>query len=243
MTAIRIACSECRHENEPERLYCHNCGARLDRSGATQEKTAHDPRESHRRLQKMLAPPNQFRRNFFNVSKLVLAAAAVAAVVQIALPPDVPAPSKALPSQIDLELENVASHRRPGPLEYTQDQINAYLAYRLAGKKKALDKPYLSFKSATVLLQEETCAIAIERSLFGYSLFSRASYRVEAGRGKIAALNNGAWLGRLPVHPAIMKFGDIIFADLWSALDRERKLIAKVGSITVHDGSVTIAAP
>src|SRR5438105_12657506 len=129
MTATRIACSECRHENEPERLYCHNCGARLDRSGATQEKTAHDPRESHRRLQKMLAPPNQFRRNFFNVSKLVLAAAAVAAVVQIALPPDVPAPSKALPSQIDLEVENVASHQRPGPLEYSQDQINAYLAY------------------------------------------------------------------------------------------------------------------
>ena len=243
MTATRIACSECRHENEPERLYCHNCGARLDRSGAVQEKTADDPRESLRRLQKMLAPPSQFRRNFFNVSKLVLAAAAVAAVVEIALPPDIPAPSKALPSQIDLELENVASHQRPGPLQYTQDQVNAYLAYRLAGKKKALDKPYLTFKGATVLLQEETCAIAIERSLFGYSLFSRVSYRVEAGRGKIAAVNNGAWLGRLPVHPAIMKFGDIIFADLWSALDRERKLVAKMGGMSLHDGSVTIVAP
>src|SRR5437588_8613340 len=185
-TETKIACSECRHENEPERIYCHNCGARLDRTVAIRQKAAEDPQETHRRLQKMLGPPNQVRRNFFAVSKLVLAAAIVAALVQIALPPDVPPPTKALPSQIDLELENVASHQRPGPLEYSQEQINAYLQYRLAGKKKALNKPYLAFKGATVLLHEETCAIAIERSLFGYSLFSRASYRVEAGRGKIA---------------------------------------------------------
>ena len=30
----KLVCPDCRHENEPERIYCHNCGARLDRSGA-----------------------------------------------------------------------------------------------------------------------------------------------------------------------------------------------------------------
>ena len=89
-TETKIACSECRHENEPERIYCHNCGARLDRTVAIRQKAAEDPQETHRRLQKMLGPPNQVRRNFFAVSKLVLAAAIVAALVQIALPPDVP---------------------------------------------------------------------------------------------------------------------------------------------------------
>jgi hypothetical protein len=61
--------------------------------------------------------------------------------------------------------------------------------------------------------------------------------------GKIAATNVGGWIGRLPIHPAIMRFGDIIFADLWSALERERKLIAKMGAVSFHDGGITITPP
>jgi hypothetical protein len=83
----------------------------------------------------------------------------------------------------------------------------------------------------------------VERSLFGYSLFSRASYRVDAGAGKISATNNGGWIGRLPVHPVLMQFGGIIFVDVWSALERERKLLGKMGAVSFHDGSVTITTP
>ena len=174
--------------------------------------------------------------------KLSHAAAVAAALVQIALPPEIPAPTKTAPQQIDLDLENLASHQKPGPLEYSQDQINAYLAYRLAGKKKVLEKPLLTFVRASASFRETECTIAMERSLFGYSLFSRASYRVETADGKPTASNTGGWVGRLPIHPAIMKYGDIIFADLWAALDRERKLIGKMGAVNFHDGSVSITA-
>jgi hypothetical protein len=241
-TMTKLVCAECRHENEAERIYCHNCGERLERSGAAAQKKAQDPQEAHRRLQKMLGPPNMARRNFFAVSKLALAAAVVAALVEIALPPELPSPSKTFPSQIDLDLENAASNQKTGPLEYSQDQINAYLAYRLTGKKTALNKPLLTFVRATASFREGACTVAMERSLFGYSIFSRTSYRVEVGAGKISATNNGGWIGRLPIHPAIMQFGDIIFADLWSALERERKLIGKMGAISFHDGGVTITA-
>jgi hypothetical protein len=40
-----------------------------------------------------------------------------------------------------------------------------------------------------------------------------------------------------------MRFGDIIFADLWSALERERKLLGKMGAVSFHDDGVTITAP
>jgi hypothetical protein len=238
----KLICAECRHENEIERIYCHNCGERLDRSAAAAQKKGQDPQEAHRRLRKMLEGPSKARQNFFTASKLALAAAVAAALVEIALPPEVPAPTKTAPQQIDLELENLALHPKPGPLEYSQDQINAYLAYRLASKKKVLEKPLLTFVRATASFREAECTIAMERSLFGYSLFSRASYRVQAADGKITASNTGGWIGRLPVHPAIMKYGDIIFADLWSALDRERKLIGKMGAVNFHDGSVSITA-
>ena len=242
-TMTKLVCAECRHENEAERIYCHNCGERLDRSAVAAQKKAQDPQEALRHLQKMLAPPNKVRQNFFAISKLALAAAVAAALVEIALPPDLPAPTKILPSQIDLDLENAASYQKTGPLEYSQDQINAYLAYRLTSKKKALNKPLLTFVRSTASFREGACTISVERSLFGYSIFSGASYRVDAGAGKIAATNNGGWIGRLPVHPAIMQFGDIIFADLWSALERERKLIGKMGAVNFHNGSVTITAP
>lgn len=242
-TMTKVVCTECRRENEAERIYCHHCGERLDRSGVASQQKAPDPQAAHRRLQKMLGPPNRTRQNFFAVSKLALAAAAVAALVEIALPPELPAPTKSVPPQIDLDLENAASYQKAGPLEYSQDQINAYLTYRLISKKKALNNPLLTFVRATASFREGACTIGVERSLFGYSLFSRASYRVDGGAGKIAATNDGGWIGRLPVHPVIMQFGDIIFVDLWSALERERKLLGKMGAVTFHDGSVTITTP
>jgi len=240
-TMTKIVCGECRHENEAERIYCHNCGERLDRSAAAARKPMVDPTETHRRLQKMLEPPSRVRHNFFAVSKLVLAAVAAAALVEMALPPELPAPTKIVSPQIDLDLEN--AHLRPSPLEYSQDQINAYLTYRLISKKKALTYPFLTFVRATASFREGACTIGVERSLFGYSIFSRTSHRVDTSAGKIAATNVGGWIGRLPIHPAIMQFGDIIFADLWSVLERERKLIGKMGAVNFHDGSVTITAP
>jgi len=240
-TMTKLVCGECRHENEAERIYCHNCGERLDRSAAAAQKPVVDPTETHRRLQKMLEPPSRVRHNFFAVGKLVLAAVAAAALVEMALPPELPAPTKIVSPQIDLDLEN--AHLKPSPLEYSQDQINAYLAYRLISKKAALTYPFLTFVRATASFREGACTIAMERSLFGYSIFSRTSHRVETDAGKIAATNVGGWIGRLPIHPVIMQFGDIIFADLWSALDRERKLVGKMGTVNFHDGSVTIAAP
>ena len=239
----KLVCAECRHENEAERIYCHNCGERLDRSAVSAQKKAQDPQEVHRRLQKMLGPPNMARRNFFTVSKLALAAAVVAALVEIALPPELPAPTKAVPPQVDLDLENAAFYQKTGALEYSQDQINAYLAYRLTSKKTALNKPLLTFVRATASFRDGACTIGMERSLFGYSIYSRTSYQVDAGAGKISATNVGGWIGRFPIHPAIMRFGDIIFADLWSALERERKLLGKMGAVSFHDDGVTITAP
>jgi hypothetical protein len=58
----------------------------------------------------------------------------------------------------------------------------------------------------------------------------------------MSAVNIGGWIGRLPIHPAIMTYADVIFADVWSALDRERRLLSKMGSVTFHDGSVTITS-
>src|SRR2546430_2478107 len=242
-TATKVICAECRHENEAERIYCHNCGERLDRSTVLAQKKKQAPEDERRRLQKMMEGPSALQQNFFAVSKLLLAAVIAAVLVEIASPPDVPAPTKAVPPQMDLDLETAASFQKPGPFEYSQEQVNAYLAYRLTSKKKVLNKPLLDFVRATAVFRDGACTIGMERSLFGYSIYAQSSYRVETASGKAAASNVGGWIGRLPVHPAIMKFGDIVFADLWFALDREHKLMGKMAGVNFYDGGVIITPP
>jgi len=240
----KLVCSECAHENELERIYCHNCGARLDRSGVSIPKER--PDETRKRMRTFFDPQRaKLRHLSFRFGKLIVGACATAAVVQMILPLDVPPPVKALllPSQISLELENAITYHRPAQLQYTEEQVNAYLASALKSKQKSLNKPLLEFERAIIGFGEGRVTIIAERSLFGYSLYSSCSFAINLKEGKIAASNKGGTIGRLPIHPEIMKVMDSIFADLWSALERERKLVAKMSAIEFHEKGALLSAP
>jgi hypothetical protein len=240
-TTPKLICAECRRENEAERIFCHNCGERLDRSAVAAETKVDKAQETHRRLQKMMQGPSRTRHNFFAACKLILAAAAAAGLLQMFLPPDFPPAVKvSSPMQLDLELETAAV--KPLVLNFSQQDINAYLTYRLAGKRKTLNKPFLDFERAAVVFKEGACVVGWQRSIFGYSIYSQSSFRVDLKGGKVFAISNGGWIGRLPIHPAIMQYANIIFADVFTALDRERRLLSKMGTVEFHDGSVTIAS-
>jgi len=67
---------------------------------------------------------------------------------------------------------------------------------------------------------------------------------VQLTDGKINSSNKGGAIGRLPIYPQLMQYLDIVFADVWTALDRERKLVAKATAIEFHDKNVVlITAP
>ncbi len=234
---MTLICPECRRENDPKRIYCHDCGTRLDRSVLAKEKPKEeDPKEIHRRVTKLFDPRGAIlRRRFFQGSKLLIGAFVVAGIVQMLRPPDMPERPKAsmLPAQISLELENAAMEPRAAPLQYSDEQVNAYLAYTFKGKQAALSK-YLQFERALVAFDEGYGRFTVERSLFGFSLFTTASYDARIENGKIVTTNRGAQIGRLPIHPALMQYGGILFTDVRAALERERKSIVKLGSIEFH---------
>jgi hypothetical protein len=241
---MKLVCHECQRENEPERIYCHDCGARLDRSALAKVKsTAEDPRETHRRLAKMFDPGRAaMRQRFFQGSKLILAALAAAVIIQIVRPaemPERPKTTSMLPSQINLDLENAALDPRVPPLRYSDEQVNAYLAYVLKGKKAALSK-YLQFERAVVAFEEGYFHVTVERSLFGYSLYTSASYAPKLQPGKLEMTNRGGHLGRMPIHPALMQYVDVVFKDVAGALERERKSVIKLGSVELHPKLVVL---
>ncbi|PZR71837.1 MAG: hypothetical protein DLM73_14925 [Chthoniobacterales bacterium] len=242
---IKLVCPECRRENEPERIYCHDCGARLDRSAlAKVASKGEDVKDTQRRLRQMFDPGRiKLRLLFFKVSKIVLGACAVAALIQMALPPDVPPRTKPgtgeFPPQINMDLENAAMNHNAAPLRYTEAQVNAYLAGALKSKQAALSKVF-DFERALVNFDENVCRVTAERSLFGYSFFSATSSKVALENGKLTASNIGGSIGRMPIHPAVMQYADIMFSDLWSALEREKKAVAKMGSIEFHPQAVVL---
>ena len=246
---IKLICQDCRQENETERIYCRNCGTRLDRSALAKVKsTQEDSKEAHKRVRNMFDPNRaRFRLMFFKVSKLILGACAAAAVIQLISPPDVPPRTKTemLASQITFDLENAALYHRPAQLRYTEEQVNGFLGYSLKSKQSALNKPLLTFERAVAQFGEGFCRITAQRSLMGnatLSVYTGASYAVAVKDGKIVASSKGGRIGRLPVPGVLMKHADIILSDVWKALERERKSVQKLGGIAFHDREVVLTA-
>jgi hypothetical protein len=240
---MKLICPECRRENEAERIYCHDCGARLDRSSlAKMAPKGEDAKETQRRLRTMLDPQRaKMRLMFFKISKLILSAFAAAALIQMVLPPDMPPRTKSseFPPQINLDIENAAMNSGAPPLQYTEAQVNAYLGSALKSKQAALSK-YLQFERAVVHFEENVCRITAQRSLFGFSVYTTTSSKLTLENGTLKVANNGGRIGRLAVHPLLMKYADLIFGDLWTALDRERKAVAKMSAIEFRPQAVVL---
>lgn len=234
-----VVCAECAHENETERVYCHNCGARLERAAVVKEKE--DLTQTRKRVRKMFGGRrDRFRLRFSRITKFVLGSFGLAVLIQVLLPPDVPVPAKlgTIAPQVRIDLENLITRHQPEQLQYSEEQINAYLTYALRPKQSSLNKPLLDFKRLVVGFRENVCEVTAERSLFGLSLYTRCTYEPTINEGKIVASTKAGHIGRLPIHPRVAEFMDVLFLDVWNALAAERKLIEKAGIIEFHDKNV-----
>ncbi len=241
-TMPTVACSECRRENEIERIYCHDCGARLERKAI--QKIVSPKEDTHNRVKKLFdARRAKIRSVFFKISKVVLAACGSAALVVMALPPEMPSVSKDPLVQtptVGFDLERVLARHEPTQVKYTDEQTNLFLAYNLKSKKKTLDKPLLEFKRAVAAFHEGTASVTMERAIFGYSVFTTIDFAPQSKGGKADVKPTGGYIGRMPIHPEIAKYMNSLFLDLWGALERERKLASRLTSVEFHDKSVLL---
>lgn len=239
----KLICPECRHENEPERIYCHDCGAKLDRSKLSKDAPKEEqPEDTHKRLKSMFNPQGvKLRQNFFLISKVVLGALVTAAVIQMLLTPVLPPRTKGvgLASQVGMDLENAARTPGAAPLVYSEEQVNAYLGNVLKSKQAALSG-WMKFERAVFRFDENLCRVTVERSLFGQSVYSGAAYSVALQNGALVAQTRAGSIGRLPIHPQLMQFAGSMFSSVWAALDRERKSLGKMGAVELHPQSVTV---
>src|SRR5258706_7953722 len=89
-----LTCKECGYANEPERVYCHNCGAKLDRSVLPKEDQLRreSPEKARRRIMRMTNPgAGPVKQTLAALAKTLLyAILAAGLVLALRAPPDVP---------------------------------------------------------------------------------------------------------------------------------------------------------
>ncbi len=241
-TMPTVACSECRRENEIERIYCHDCGARLERKAI--KKIVPKKEDTHSRVKKLFdARGPRIRALFFKISKVLLGAAGSAALTVIMLPPEVPTVAKSPLVQtpnIGFDIERVLASHQAMQVKYTDEQVNLFLVSNLKSKKKTLDEPFLEFRNAFAAFHEGAATVTMERAIFGYSVFTTINFAPQSSGGKASVKPTGAHIGRMPIHPELAKYMNYLFADLWGALERERKLSSRLTSIEFHEKSALL---
>jgi hypothetical protein len=244
-TSPTITCKQCNFANEPERVYCHNCGAKLDRSLLPKEpakagKEASD--KSRKRVQKLTKPNSGFFAMWHKTAlNTVASALTVAALIQMARPPAGVPPiytkdqlldAPQIPQDIeDLQMSPTAQTR-----QLTEPMINMYLAnaIKTTGDTSA---DYFQFNRAFANLNKDSIRITAQESAFGYPIYAGSTYKLAIAGGKLVATNVGGNVGRLPVHPMIMEYCASAFDNLWAALQHEKTLLDGMQSVSVQNGA------
>ena len=156
MTTTKLVCTDCNHENEEERIYCHQCGARLDRSALIPRKSDREKAaaEAQKHLQKMFDPKRgRTKRAVSKLSRFVLGSVCCAALVLMFLPAEMPKPpsSDSFAPMINMDLVSATSTPQAAPLVYTQEQVNTYIGSRLRRKDTAASSRFFSIHRGGVI--------------------------------------------------------------------------------------------
>ncbi len=241
----KLVCPDCRHENEPERIYCHNCGARLERSQVRKEIAAAEPtpEESQQHLRKMFRPSRREQlAPVFTFLKILGGAFCFAFLIQMLLPPDLPElkTGDSFAPMISMDLLSASQSHNPPQLTYSQDQVNDYLASAIRRSKSPAKEGYFPIQRIFAQFSEGVCRIDVAYSFFGLPLYVGSAYRVSVGQDKIQADVISGSIGRMPILPSLMQNFGLLFHKTWETLKREREQVARLAGIEFHPQSVTL---
>jgi hypothetical protein len=239
----KLVCAQCGYENEPERVYCHNCGTKLDRSvlprdTQTQQETL---AETRRRIKKMTRPGSfgPFARTLF---KSLFWAAVVAAILLIIRKPDnLPTREQEVGANIiSGEIDAAIDAPQSATVQATAVDISTHVRTRV---KNVNPVPFAKFKRTFTTLADKKITFGVEQDLFGYPIFTTVEYEPSVVDGQFVPNKTGMYIGRLGIPPQVTGL-DSLFNKFWAGLKREQKLVDKAKSITItKDRAILVTKP
>jgi hypothetical protein len=246
MATATLLCKQCNFENEPERVYCHNCGAKLDRSLLPPEAVKReDPQTVQDRVRSVVQPTRPTVIPILtNLLVSLLVAAVLASLFLISEAPDgrpnLSDDAVLAAPPISDALEDLAQSPSPKRLSFTEDQVNAFLQSSLKAKENDSFGISLKYDRTFVSFQEGVCRATVEESIFGHPFYFSSTDQVEIKDGQVISHPVGGSIGRLQIPAKLMPVVDKALANMWSSLDPLKKLVARLGSITFQKGAVVV---
>jgi hypothetical protein len=240
-----LTCSQCGFANETERVYCHNCGAKLDRSllpkGEQAGKEAVD--RVRKRVKKMTNPgQTSVTRELKTLANVIVWAVLAAFIIGfIREPGGVPSAKtdEGGLRMVGSEIAEALEFPQSRALQFTDGEVSSYLRSALKSKTAGLI-PGVKFERAYVKFEPGNVYIGLQQSIAGYSLYSGSRYQIGVKDGQFFARNVGGNFGRVAVHPGLMQYLDVVFRPLWKPLKREHDQMKSMQRVEAMKGSVVL---
>ena len=208
-----IKCSQCGHENDSTRVFCQECGARLERV-AGDEPTISAPTKvpAASRFRGRAAATGLAGTIFGFIRGLVstaMLAAILAAFIQMARQPDdVPPAQPANEVQAGQLLHTVqvlSGSNYARTVDISQAQANNYLAASIVPDPATSNSSFRAdFSRAFVVIRSGELKFFVEQRLFGWPIYMYLITVPEPAGGKASLRVTGGGIGRMPITPRLM---------------------------------------
>jgi len=245
-----LVCKACGYANESERVYCHNCGVKLDRDvliPPPQEQQA-TAKKIHREVKKIMAPERgSFATTLKKLCKTLALAAVAGLLIDAALPPaGVTLPEKGAeatePLPLDSILENLVAAPAGKRIALREADINAYL--RRARFKQL--PPWLTSAvplTALVHFEDNVATFTLLGNVAGQPLCATLSgnLKIDKTAGIVATCTGGS-MGRIQIPAELAAYAGGAIPALLDSMKHERELLGQLGSIEIGKQQVILGA-
>lgn len=234
----KLVCTECKHENEVERVYCHNCGEKLDRSLLPQldeSQTAEEMAKTGKKVQQMMNPNRFAWVHTLKTFLMIELFAAVVAAGYLA----VQAPENTPPLKSDrfpeLEVKDVwngmMSTRPAVSVSFKEFDINYYLHKAVKGTEGPLG---IKFERAFARLAPGLVTVATQRNAWGLRIYNSATFKPTLAGGKWTADLQNIAIGRLTIPTGfakLVKLDSVTMGAIPKAFEKEITQLERVDKI------------
>ncbi len=241
-----LACQSCGYDNDPTRVFCHNCAARLVSSGGGAPPSGFTPapqlQAARQKPTRGLPWAELFRAGIrLLVPGLLLAALVLAFLEPVGVPPPADPLPEAEVAAVDGLLRD-SSSVMDGSRSFALpvEKINGYLAAVVRPAAAGGDTWRARPQRAYVVGGEGNLRLGLEIALPVGRMFLEETLQPEIdGQGSTLRVV-AAHLGRLPVHPLLAGWIDVPLQRLAGALHPQVAALGGADSVKIGGGQVTL---
>ena len=241
-TTATLVCASCSHANEPERVYCHNCGEKLDRSILPQSEDVTKPGADIRRVKKMMNPSTfSVAVEMRTLAKVLTFSAILSAVVLYWLPPDVvPLIEKDVIEQRNLgdDWGRMMAAKQALVVPFSETDVNHFLQKTLKASDSMV--PGVKFERAFVGFIPGAYTLTVQRDAWGLAMYSSVTYRPVVKDGGVSAEVIAAHYGRLGIPPALSAIVDFAVGGVVKTFEKEMKQVGRLADVKVVQSNITL---